>query len=221
MTAGFCLIVGLVSSAISDLQTPCIRASTLMPRQENETGRCTKIGKLSHAHPGAGLHRASDLPELILRSGQITGLLAPLIAVSVVMQQILSLIGRARTFITEFMHGALGGYYAVLGVCMLPGALAAGTILESLPNTIILAPILAPIAASLGVDPIHLRSFPGRRRHRLHHPALWPESICRKRNYRHPLFSITKIYYAIPVCADGHMADHRPGAAAVDDPPLP
>jgi C4-dicarboxylate transporter DctM subunit len=33
--------------------------------------------------------------------------------------------------------------------------LAAGTILESLPNTIILAPILAPIAASIGVDPIH------------------------------------------------------------------
>ena len=33
--------------------------------------------------------------------------------------------------------------------------LIAGTILESLPNTIILAPILAPIAASIGVDPIH------------------------------------------------------------------
>jgi C4-dicarboxylate transporter DctM subunit len=33
--------------------------------------------------------------------------------------------------------------------------LAAGTILESLPNTIILAPILAPIAAGIGVDPIH------------------------------------------------------------------
>ncbi len=31
----------------------------------------------------------------------------------------------------------------------------AGMILESLPVTIILAPILAPIAASVGVDPIH------------------------------------------------------------------
>lgn len=31
----------------------------------------------------------------------------------------------------------------------------AGVILESLPVTIILAPILAPIAASVGVDPIH------------------------------------------------------------------
>ena len=33
--------------------------------------------------------------------------------------------------------------------------LAAGTVLESLPNTIILAPILAPIAYTAGVDPIH------------------------------------------------------------------
>ena len=30
-----------------------------------------------------------------------------------------------------------------------------GMILESLPVTIILAPILAPIAASVGIDPIH------------------------------------------------------------------
>jgi len=31
----------------------------------------------------------------------------------------------------------------------------AGMVLESLPVTIILAPILAPIAASVGVDPVH------------------------------------------------------------------
>jgi C4-dicarboxylate transporter DctM subunit len=30
-----------------------------------------------------------------------------------------------------------------------------GTLLESVPNTIILAPILAPIAAGVGVDPFH------------------------------------------------------------------
>ena len=34
-------------------------------------------------------------------------------------------------------------------------AFVAGMILESLPVTIILAPILAPIAASVGVDPVH------------------------------------------------------------------
>jgi C4-dicarboxylate transporter DctM subunit len=92
------------------------------------------------------------LPDVIFRSGRITGLLAPLIAVSVVMQQILSLLG-AKDLITE-MLSALGAYYAILFACMAI-VLAAGTILESLPNTIILAPILAPIAATIGVDPIH------------------------------------------------------------------
>ena len=85
-------------------------------------------------------------------SGQITGLLAPLIAISVVMQQILSLLG-AKDFVTDLLSN-LGGYYPILFACMLI-VLVAGTILESLPNTIILAPILAPIAAGIGVDPIH------------------------------------------------------------------
>ena len=96
--------------------------------------------------------KLKSLPNVLLRSGQITGLLAPLIAISVVMQQILSLLG-AKAFVTE-MLAALGGYYPVLFACMAL-VLVAGTILESLPNTIILAPILAPIAASIGVDPIH------------------------------------------------------------------
>jgi len=48
----------------------------------------------------------------------------------------------------------MGGYYAVLATAMAI-VFVAGMILESLPVTIILAPILAPVAASVGVDPIH------------------------------------------------------------------
>lgn len=94
----------------------------------------------------------SQLPAIMMRSGQITGMLAPLIAVSVVMQQVLSLLG-AKEFLTEVI-GLLGGYYPILFACLFI-VLLAGTVLESLPNTIILAPILAPIAMSIGVDPIH------------------------------------------------------------------
>ncbi len=96
--------------------------------------------------------KLKTLPDTVMRSGQITGLLAPLVAVSIVMQQILSLIG-TKAFVTEMLSG-LGGYYPILFACM-AFVLAAGTFLESVPNTIILAPILAPIAASVGVDPVH------------------------------------------------------------------
>jgi TRAP-type C4-dicarboxylate transport system permease large subunit len=78
--------------------------------------------------------------------------LAPLIAVSVVMQQILSLLG-AQSVIGGFVT-SMGGYHAVLFTAMAI-VFVAGMILESLPVTIILAPILAPIAASVGVDPVH------------------------------------------------------------------
>ena len=100
-----------------------------------------------------GLGRARIAkPGIILRSGFITGMLVPLIAISVVMQQIFSLLG-AKAFVTDMMAN-LGGYYPILFACMAL-VLIAGTVLESLPNTIILAPILAPIAAGIGVDPIH------------------------------------------------------------------
>jgi len=142
VTAGFCLLVGLVMHPF---------AKRLLPASDGSPGALPDdAGFLQRLLiPGFSF---AELPGVIMRSGQITGLLAPLIAVSVVMQQLLSLLG-ADAFVTEALSG-LGGYYAILFACMLI-VLLAGTVLESLPNTIILAPILAPIAASIGVDPIH------------------------------------------------------------------
>ena len=96
--------------------------------------------------------KISKLPEILLRSGQITGMLAPLIAISVVMQQLLSLLGAGE--VVNGWMALLGDPTFVLLACMFL-VLMAGTVLESLPNTIILAPILAPIAYNAGVDPIH------------------------------------------------------------------
>ena len=138
VTAGFCLCVGVIMAPIAR------RLGVTHDRADSDVGIVKMI-----LVPG---FKVRELPKIIMRSGQITGLLAPLIAVSVVMQQILSLLG-AKAFVTD-MFANLGGYYTVLFACMAI-VLAAGTILESLPNTIILAPILAPIAAGIGVDPVH------------------------------------------------------------------
>ncbi|MEO2038424.1 MAG: TRAP transporter large permease subunit, partial [Martelella sp.] len=95
--------------------------------------------------------RIRDLPSVTMRSAQITGILAPLIGISVVMQQILSVMG-AEDAIGGFVR-SMGGYYPVLFTAMAI-VFVTGMVLESLPTTIIMAPILAPIAASIGVDPI-------------------------------------------------------------------
>ena len=217
VTAGFCLIVGLVcypasklmgrdmgegaaeragvpvpDEAAAPLPEPALAtAGEARPRYSDSRGAGATMRREAHgeriddpagAHPLADpVDRAAPLtgansavtsemdqsaasmlivrgfspvqvPDIVLRSAQITGILAPLIAISVVMQQVLSLLG-ANAALTGFMS-TFGSYYAVLFVSMII-VLAAGTVLESLPNTIILAPILAPIAVSYGVDPIH------------------------------------------------------------------
>jgi len=138
VTAGFCLLVGVIMYPF---------AKMLNVRTDGSVEGLS-IGA-SVFVPGFSIR---ELPDIILRSGFITGMLVPLIAISVVMQQILSLLG-AKVFVTDLLAN-LGGYYPILFACMAL-VLVAGTVLESLPNTIILAPILAPIAAGIGVDPIH------------------------------------------------------------------
>ena len=166
VTAGFCTIVGLVffpiyrhvhrNKTVSQEQIELEEAVALSAADSAGRGNLAAeqyseaTGYLERVViPGFSIR---ELPDLVMRSGQITGVLAPLIAISVVMQQILTLLG-AKEFFTGFV-GGMGGYYAVLFVCM-GIVLLAGTILESLPNTIIFAPILAPIAAQFGIDPIH------------------------------------------------------------------
>ena len=138
VTVGFCIIAGLLSWVASRV------LSLNMDKDWSEKSYAEML-----VVEGFTL---KEIPSTTMRSAQITGVLAPLIAISVVMQQILSLLG-AQTVITEFLT-SMGGYYPVLFAAMAI-VFVSGMVLESLPVTIILAPILAPIAASVGVDPIH------------------------------------------------------------------
>ncbi len=139
VTVGFCVIVGVLS-------LPLFR---MMGSKDADRPVTEKRASEMLVVEGFKL---TEVPSITTRSAQITGILAPLIAISVVMQQILSLLGAQET-IGNFVT-SMGGYYAVLFTAMVI-VFVSGMILESLPVTIILAPILAPIAASVGVDPIH------------------------------------------------------------------
>ena len=137
VTVGFCIIVAMLSY-------PANKVLGMSPDTPIEEKSVTSMFVVE----GFTL---KEIPSIVVRSAQISGILAPLIAVSVVMQQILSLLG-AQQVIGGFVT-SMGGYYPVLFTAMAI-VFVAGMILESLPVTIILAPILAPIAASVGVDPI-------------------------------------------------------------------
>lgn len=138
VTVGFCVIAGLV----------CYPLNKIMGR---EGERAATDKSFSEMFVVEGF-KITEVPSIVVRSAQINGILAPLIAISVVMQQILSLLG-AQEVIGGFVT-SMGGYHAVLFTSMII-VFFSGMVLESLPVTIILAPILAPVAASVGVDPIH------------------------------------------------------------------
>ncbi len=138
VTVGFCIIVGMLSYPANKI----MGTSADTPIEEKSLSSMVVVEGF----------KLTEIPSIVVRSAQISGILAPLIAVSVVMQQILSLLG-AQEVIGSFVTG-MGGYYPVLFTAMAM-VFVAGMILESLPVTIILAPILAPIAVSVGVDPVH------------------------------------------------------------------
>lgn len=138
VTVGFCIIAGLVSYPLNKL----MRSNVEKPISEKSYAEMFVVEGFT----------IPQIPSIVVRSAQITGILAPLIAISVVMQQILSLLG-AQQAIGDFVT-SMGGYYAVLFTSMII-VFVSGMVLESLPVTIILAPILAPIAASVGIDPVH------------------------------------------------------------------
>ncbi len=138
VTVGFCVIAGVLSWIVT----------RMMGGKTDKTWQEKSFAEMLVVEGFTPL----QIPSIVVRSAQITGILAPLIAISVVMQQILSLLG-AQQVIGGFVT-SMGGYHAVLFTSMVI-VFFSGMVLESLPVTIILAPILAPIAASVGIDPIH------------------------------------------------------------------
>lgn len=138
VTVAFCVFIGLVSHPLNRI----MGSATDTPVEEKSFASMFVVEGFT----------VLQIPNIVSRSAQISGILVPLIAVSVAMQQVMSSLG-AKDFIGEFVTG-MGGYYAVLFTSMAI-VFVTGMILESLPVTIILAPILAPIAASVGIDPIH------------------------------------------------------------------
>lgn len=99
-----------------------------------------------------GMIRPGRLPAIMLGSAELIGVLGPLIAFSVVLQQLLSFLGVDRTVQEALLSidSRTALIFAMMGIILVSGML-----LESLPNVIIWAPILAPAAVHAGFDPVH------------------------------------------------------------------
>ncbi|MGB7242292.1 MAG: TRAP transporter large permease subunit, partial [Sulfitobacter sp.] len=98
VTVGFCIIVGMISYPLNKLMG-----------SDKDTPVAEKSIMSMFVVEGFTLFQ---VPNIVVRSAQITGILVPLIAVSVAMQQVISALG-AKDFVGDFVT-SMGGYHAVL-----------------------------------------------------------------------------------------------------------
>lgn len=99
--------------------------------------------------------RLGQIPGIMLNSARLAGLLVPLVVFSIQFQQVSSVMGLPEA-IQEFL-GEIGNSYGptTLIAIMMLLILMVGAITESIAVVLILGPILAPVADTLGIDPIH------------------------------------------------------------------
>ncbi|MBX3534607.1 MAG: TRAP transporter large permease [Xanthobacteraceae bacterium] len=94
-----------------------------------------------------------DLPRIANTSADVAGLVAPIIALAVALSQILSVLGLPKAGVDALL--GLSSEPVVIMLVVLVILLIAGMLMETTPNVILLTPLLAPVGAQLGYDPIH------------------------------------------------------------------
>jgi tripartite ATP-independent transporter DctM subunit len=96
--------------------------------------------------------RLSDFPSMLVSSAKVNGVILPIIAFSLPLAQTLAAIGVPQGFV--FAVTSLTENPAILILLMILILIAAGCVMETTPNIVILAPILKPLADSIGMNEI-------------------------------------------------------------------
>jgi tripartite ATP-independent transporter DctM subunit len=99
-----------------------------------------------------GTLRLSDFPAMLVSSAKVNGVILPIIAFSLPLAQALAILGVPQGFV--FAVTSLTDSPALLILLMIGILIAAGCVMETTPNIVILAPILKPLADNIGMNEI-------------------------------------------------------------------
>lgn len=99
-----------------------------------------------------GTLRLSDFPSMMVSSAKVNGVIVPIIAMSLPLAQALSAMGVPQGFV--FTMTTLSSEPWVLILSMIVILIIAGCVMETTPNIVILAPLLKPLADSIGMNEI-------------------------------------------------------------------
>lgn len=101
--------------------------------------------------------RLRDFPSMLETSARVNGVVLPIIAVAIVFAQALTVLGVPQALVTTLT--SISGNHDVIVLMMLVIFVIAGMFMETTPNIVILAPMMAPVAKEIGMDPIHFCVF--------------------------------------------------------------
>jgi C4-dicarboxylate transporter, DctM subunit len=99
-----------------------------------------------------GTLRFSDFPSMLVSSAKVNGVILPIIAFSLPLAQTLAIMGVPQGFVAAVT--SLTENPALLTLLMIGILIAAGCVMETTPNIVIFAPILKPLADSIGMHEI-------------------------------------------------------------------
>ena len=99
-----------------------------------------------------GTLKLSDFPAMLLSSAKVNGIILPIIAFSLPLAQALAIMGVPQGFVYSIT--ALTDNPTLLILMMIGILIAAGCVMETTPNIVILAPILKPLADNIGMNEI-------------------------------------------------------------------
>jgi C4-dicarboxylate transporter DctM subunit len=94
----------------------------------------------------------SDFPTMLLSSAKVVGVILPIIAFSLPLAQALAIMGVPQGFVGAVT--SLSDDPTVIILMMIFILIAAGCVMETTPNIVILAPILKPLADNIGMNEI-------------------------------------------------------------------
>jgi C4-dicarboxylate transporter DctM subunit len=99
-----------------------------------------------------GTLKLADFPAMLISSAKVNGIILPIIAFSAPLAEALAIMGVPQGFVASMT--ALTDEPWILIMIMIGILIAAGCVMETTPNIVILAPILLPLAENIGMNEI-------------------------------------------------------------------
>jgi len=101
--------------------------------------------------------KLSDIPKILETSAKVSGVIIPIIAMSLPLAQTLASLQVPQAFVA-FMTSLTKNPYLIILIMILI-LMIAGCVMETTPNIVILAPLLLPLAREIGMNDIHFCIF--------------------------------------------------------------